>query len=100
MNISTMRHHQTVNVGKTERLLSMLGGGALFVYGLKRRSWDGWLLAAVGGELIFRGATGHCEFYHALGIHRGRNTGRNVSVPYELGVRVDGSVTIDRPVEE
>jgi len=100
MNTSTMRHHRTVNVGRAERLLSTLGGGALLAYGLKRRSWDGWLLAALGGELIFRGATGHCEFYHALGIHTARRTGRNVSVPYELGIRADGAVMIGRPVDE
>ncbi len=95
-----MRHHKTINVGDTERLFSVLGGGALVAYGLKRRSWDGWLLAALGGELMFRGATGHCELYHALGIHTARKAGRNVSVPYELGIRVDGSVTIDCPVED
>jgi uncharacterized membrane protein len=99
MNTRIMSHHWAVNVGKKERLLSLFGGGALIAYGLKRRSWDGWLLAALGGDLVYRGATGHCEIYHALGINQTRQ-GRNVSVPYESGIRVDGSVAIERPAEE
>ena len=38
-----------VNVGKTERQISALAGGALAFYGLSRRSVPGILLAAVGG---------------------------------------------------
>ncbi len=66
------------------------------VYGLTRNSWQGWLLAALGGELVYRGATGHCDVYQAFGVHTDRSRGRNVSIPYELGIRVDRSVTIQR----
>jgi uncharacterized membrane protein len=74
----------------------MIGGGSLLVYGLTRNSWRGWLLAALGGELVYRGATGHSNVYQAFGIHTDRRRGRNVSIPYELGIRVDSSVTIHR----
>ena len=33
------------NVAVPERLLSVLGGGALTAYGASRRTWAGWALA-------------------------------------------------------
>jgi DUF2892 family protein len=59
--------HQQVNVGETERQLSMIGGAVLAAYGLLRGSMSGIALAAIGGALIWRGHTGHCEVYHMLG---------------------------------
>jgi hypothetical protein len=57
------------NVGTIERWGSALGGGALLAYAL----WRGWrsplsgLLGLSGATLLFRGATGHCPVYGALG---------------------------------
>jgi hypothetical protein len=59
--------HQAINVGDMERQLSMIGGTALAVYGLLHRSFTGLALATIGGALIWRGHTGHCEMYHMLG---------------------------------
>jgi uncharacterized membrane protein len=56
-----------INVGDTERQLSMIGGSVLAVYGLLRGSLSGLTLAAIGGALIWRGHSGHCEVYHMLG---------------------------------
>jgi uncharacterized membrane protein len=56
-----------VNIGGKERWLSALGGGALVLYGLRRKSTPGLLLAALGGALITRGATGRSRLYRALG---------------------------------
>jgi uncharacterized membrane protein len=100
MQSQTRRHQKTVNVGSNERVASVIGGAVLVAFGLTRKSWGGWALAALGGELVYRGATGHCEMYHALGIQTDKRSGRNVSIPYELGVRVDRSVTIDKPASE
>ena len=36
--------------------------------GLSRRRSGGWALAALGGMLVRRGASGHCDIYEALGI--------------------------------
>src|ERR1044071_550082 len=58
--------HRT-NVGENERQISMIGGGVLAAYGLLRGSLSGLALAALGGALLWRGYTGHCEMYHALG---------------------------------
>jgi uncharacterized membrane protein len=61
------RQGHPINVGDTERQLSMIGGTVLAVYGLARGSLSGLTLAAIGGALIWRGHTGHCEMYHMLG---------------------------------
>jgi len=59
--------HGKINVGEAERQLSLLGGSVLALCGLLRGSISGLGLAAIGGALIWRGYTGHCEVYHMLG---------------------------------
>lgn len=49
-----------MNVGHTERLASLIGGGVLAVLGLRRPSIGGAALALAGGALVARGLTGHC----------------------------------------
>ena len=91
-----------VNVNQTERWISGLAGGALAIYGLTRRTWGGAVLALVGGTLIHRGSTGHCYMYDALGVSTaGTETGNPlVSVPAGHGIKVEKSVTVNRPPEE
>ena len=90
------------NVSETERWLSLLGGGSLVAYGLTRRDRAGIGIAVLGGELVRRGVTGHCNLYQTLGINTARHergakgTGRNIGVPYELGFRVDHTIYISR----
>jgi uncharacterized membrane protein len=57
-----------VNVGNTERWLSMAGGAALTLYALRRRTPAALALAAGGAALIGRGATGHSPVYQRLGV--------------------------------
>lgn len=89
------------NVGELERWISGAAGAALVFYGLKQRSLGSLALAAVGGGLIQRGATGHCELYHRLGVstadsrHPALKRG-NV----HRGILIKRSVTVSRPVEE
>jgi len=89
------------NVGEPERWLSAIAGSAIAAYGLKMRSIPGLVLAGVGGALVWRGATGHCNVYEAMGISSTpeQDDGRQVSVPYGKGVRVEESVTIDAAPE-
>jgi uncharacterized membrane protein len=77
------------NVGEVERWASMLGGGALALYGLRRGSVAGAMMALAGGTLVYRGATGHCPAYGALGV----------STAESGGVTLEQSMTIYRPVE-
>ncbi len=57
-----------INVGTIERWSVAIGGAAIAAYGLKKRSPGGWLLTVLGAGLLYRGVSGHCELYHALGI--------------------------------
>ena len=88
------------NISDPERWISVIGGSAIAAYGLKMRSIPGLVLSAVGGALVWRGATGHCNVYESLGISTAEEGDRNVSVPYGRGVRVEKSVTINASPEE
>jgi uncharacterized membrane protein len=93
--------HAEKNVNDPERWVSVIFGSALAAYGLRMRSIGGLVLGAVGGALVWRGATGHCHVYEAMGVSTaGDDDGRQVSVPYGHGVRVEKSVTINAPVEQ
>jgi uncharacterized membrane protein len=92
--------HETKNVGEPERWISVVAGSALAAYGLKMRSLGGLVLSAVGGALVWRGATGHCMVYEAMGITSADESADNVSVPYGRGVRVEKAVTINAPPEQ
>jgi uncharacterized membrane protein len=90
-----------VNVGGVERWASALGGGALALYGLTRGNWGGVVLALIGGTLVYRGATGHCDLYQAIGINTAEtSTNPIISVPADRGVKVEKSVTINRSPAE
>ena len=98
---ATKRHRECVNVNLPERVASVLGGSALVARGIVKRSWSGLAMSALGGVFMYRGATGHCDVYQALGVNTNmRRRGRKTSVPYELGIRVDQTVAIGKPPEE
>lgn len=86
-----------VNVGDSERVLSAVAGGAALLYGLARGAFGGWALAGLGAALAYRGLTGHCSLYHALGIDRVAHDGRRVTG--NLGIKVEQSVLVDAPPE-
>lgn len=59
------------NVATIERWASLIGGGAVLAYALRREPRPSPLTVALvlgGAELLFRGATGHCPLYEALGL--------------------------------
>jgi uncharacterized membrane protein len=104
-----------VNVGRIERWLSLVAGGALIAYAIKRRGTARQPAALAGAALMHRGATGHCYAYQALGIthapdarafdrgtgviaDRGSDTRRRLGG--RRGIHVDESVTINRPIAE
>ena len=91
-----------VNVGRGERLLSTVLGGLLTVYGLKRRGRAGFGMAMVGAEMLYRGTTGHCHAYGALGIstNEEHSAGEVLDVDHSKSVNVRRSIEIARPREE
>lgn len=81
-----------INVGQTERWISMVAGAALAVYGLTRESLSGKAaLSIAGGYLFYRGQTGHCAVYDAMGV----NTARGGAT-----VTVERTITINRNPDE
>ncbi len=56
------------NVGDTERTISTAAGGLIVLCGLSRLSLSTIVAAVAGGALLYRGLTGHCSAYQALGI--------------------------------
>jgi len=101
MQVITHRKH-AVNITQTERIISAIGGGLLAAAALRKRSTAGVALALIGGDLLRRGITGHSFAYEAMGVRtaaKGQGA-ETTSVPYELGVRVDKSITIARPPRE
>lgn len=96
--------HHHINVGDTERWLSMAGGAALALYALKRRSPASLALAAGGAALFGRGATGHCPAYDRLGVDTADETAvrRNVlaAVLPSRKLEAERAYTIMRPRHE
>lgn len=93
----TPRHPAlAVNVGDKERLFSVLAGSVLGIYGLTRSTLGGVGLAAAGGSLLFRGMTGHCYLYQALGVNTTTPRGSATSVRAGHGIRVEENTIIAR----
>jgi uncharacterized membrane protein len=86
-----------VNVGETERYGSIIGGAALVVAGLSRRSFPGLLLAALGGLFITRGVGGHCKLYDSMGVSTNTSGHRPSD---HSGHRIEKSILIARPPED
>ena len=90
----------TENVGTTERVASVVAGSALIGMGIRTRSAGGVVAALTGGALLFRGATGHCPIFAAIGLSTAEEPSPNTSVAYGRGVQIEEEVTIARPREE
>jgi hypothetical protein len=81
-----------VNVGQTERLLSVLGGAAILLTTAGLRSFRGLLGTAIGGALVYRGLTGHCPVYQVLELDSSEEQG----VSHQQGDMQKGAKTGDR----
>ena len=85
-----------VNVGPAERRASMVGGAALALSGLrsigKKNFLPGLAMMAAGGLFLYRGKTGHCDLYEAIGadtVHTSNS-----------GLRIEKAVTIGLPPKQ
>ena len=89
----------TINLSDTERVASALGGALLAAFGLSQRSRSGAMIAAAGGALIVRGATGYCPGYAAVGIDTKRSDTKT-ALAGSRGTPVETAVTIAKPHDE
>ena len=91
----------SVNVGKTERLVSGLAAAAVATVALRRKRLRP-LLLPLAANLISRAVTGRCPVNRAIG----RNSARRgrvspvASVRRGEGIKVEQSVTVNRPVAQ
>lgn len=90
------RKQKLVNVGPAERKASMVGGAALTLSGLrtltKKHYLPGLAMMAAGGLFLYRGKTGHCDVYQAIGADTVHTR--------ESGIRVEKVLTINRPPQQ
>ncbi|HEY8313692.1 MAG TPA: SRPBCC family protein [Candidatus Baltobacteraceae bacterium] len=58
----------TRNVAAAERWASIALGAALTAFAVRKRGRAGFAAVSVGAELLYRGFTGYCPLYGALGL--------------------------------
>lgn len=81
-----------INVGKSERIASLIGGALLTFYGLRKPNTIGLLLAAAGGAMLYRGATGYCPVNEAIG--------RDTAANEDISIEITRTVTVNKPRSE
>ncbi len=101
MQYITHRKH-AVNVADWERGVSLAAGGLLVLAGIARGRPAAFPGTLIGAELLRRGFTGHSHLYELLGFRTAPlgQGAATTSVPYELGLRVDRVITINKPRPE
>jgi uncharacterized membrane protein len=90
------------NVSRIERWGSVAGGALLLAYGIKqwRSGSSPWLnMSAAALPLLYRGITGHCPVYAAMGVSTASRSTR-VALAGRKGITVRESIRIHRPVDE
>src|SRR6185436_18894142 len=89
------------NLSGFERWASIVAGAGLTAYGMSRLKNNGWMYAGLGGLLLRRGVTAHCDLYEAFGINTAGDAGdTRAALRGSRGVNVLESVTINRSIEE
>jgi len=89
------------NISGLEKWASIAAGTGLAVYGLSRLKSNGWLWAGLGGLLLRRGVTAHCDVYEALGVNTaGTASDTRAALRGSRGANVLESVTINRSIAE
>jgi len=82
------------NVDDVERVMSVIAGTALALFGLKRFSLARLAMAAVGANLVYRGLTGHCSLYQRLGLS---TADEGEGVRGNLGTKIGRSIVVYAP---
>ncbi|CBN58043.1 MULTISPECIES: SRPBCC family protein [Kamptonema] len=85
MESTTSDQQNASNSGDKERWASLIGGGALVLYGLSQRSLRGALVAIAGGGLAYHGVSGGNVVQSAENMDN---------------IKVEKTVTIDKSPEE
>jgi uncharacterized membrane protein len=87
------------NVGGFERALSAAAGLGLAIAGFRRGRLAGLALTGLGAGLLWRGVTGRCQMYAALGINTAEQNPAT-AVPAGQGFKIEKTITVNRPAAE
>jgi uncharacterized membrane protein len=74
-----------VNVDIPERIISLAAGSLLLLRSLKKGNF-GLFRLALSGYLMYRGYTGHCEAYKAMGKRKLIDPVKNITIRMEIAV--------------
>jgi uncharacterized membrane protein len=89
-----------INVGNRERLISIVAGIPVTIFGLTR-GLGGLIPTALGGLLIYRGVSGHSFLYQLLGVNTlGKSPAAFYKLPGNQGIQVKRAVTILRSPQD
>lgn len=91
--------HDKRNVAGAERTASLVAGGLLAAAGLLMRNRGSIPLGLLAAGLLFRGATGRCELYRALGINTATPRPER-GVRGNKGINLEAEEHVRRPAEE
>ncbi len=64
--MNDLENTEKINLNDFERKVSLIGGGALLLYALKKGSLGSLLSAFMGVGLLMRGTSGHSRIYEIL----------------------------------
>jgi len=84
-----------VNVGQNERILSAAAGAFLLSSGLSNlfsSPLSGLVKTALGGVLLYRGASGHCPVYSSMG--------KTKNVSHTSAINIRTSLVVNKPKDE
>ena len=87
------------NVGRQERTWSIVGGAAVMLASLAGKGMARIAGLLAGGALIYRGSTGYCPTYKALGINP-EGVREHPGVPDHTGHKTVRSIVIQRSRRE
>ncbi len=97
--LDNVRTALDLNIPSPERVGSVAAGAGLLLYGVSRKSLPGLLIALLGGALIRRGVTGHCELYQKLGVNL-RRLNTESGVRGDKGIKVVKSIIVARSPQD
>lgn len=96
-----LRQSPDINVGQTERIASVAGGAALALFGLYKRGVLGGIACLVSADLLYRGMTGRCVVRKRLRMSTaGARQNPGATIAHQRGIRVQRTITVNRPVDE
>ncbi|MDZ4779109.1 MAG: SRPBCC family protein [Planctomycetia bacterium] len=90
---------KSINVHEGERILSVASGALVLLCALDRRPLGALTGFLIGGGLVYRGLTGHCQLYDKLGISTAPNAEMR-GVPAQHGERLERQLVIQAPPEK